>query len=376
MAVKGNTRVFVTDAGAAFTTDYDHKNWLKHDVSPGICLRSVVWSNDRFVAVGNNGVIATSTDGHCWDVFNSGVDGDLLSVIDTDMLVAVGTNGNILNSADGIEWERRPPGSPTTLRDILWSGQKLIAVGLNGEIHTSPNADNWEKAAIHGNNSMNIHSVAGFGNKFYAVCGYGQVIESLDGDEWYHIDIGVARDIDLWEIADVGERLLIGGDDGTLITTVNGDDWEDISVDDMGAIFGIAASDSLVIAVSTIGRAHRSEDGYNWFSWDWVALRLNDIVWTGDEFLAVAYRDIFSTIDGYNWEAEHLGEGFSLRAIASSAGKSVVVGSHGKIFTRTGGNWALEDSGMSTSISYSLDGITAYPGGFVIVGDDGIVLTQ
>ena len=376
MAVGGNTRVFVTDLGAVFTTDYYRNHWSRYDVSPGRCLRSVVWSDDRFVIVGDGGFIATSPDGYCWDTFESGLEADLLNIINTDKLVVVGTQGTILNSTDGARWELRPPGGLVILKDVIWTEQKFIAVGNYGEIHTSSNANDWKKATIHGDQSVDVNSVARYGDKYYAVCDYGRVLESNDGEDWSDIDIGVGFNINLWSIAEGGGRLLIGGDEGAIVTTLNGVDWEIITVDDPRAIFGIAASDSLIVAVSTIGRVHTSIDGHNWPGWKYLTVRLNDITWTGEIFVAIGHRDVFTSPDGFTWEQETLGDGFDLRAIAGDSKKLVAVGSHGTIFTRTDLEWVAEVSGLSTTIWFNLNGVTASSDGFVIVGDRGIILTQ
>jgi hypothetical protein len=384
MAVSGDTRVLVTDAGSVFTTDYKFENWSKYQVSPGRCLRSAVWSYDRYVAVGDGGTIATSPDGHCWDVYESGLDADLLNVISTDKLVAVGTNGTILNSTDGIEWELRPPGVPHTLNDVIQSGNKFIAVGSGrevGAILTSETIDQWERAVVHGSEFVDLHALEAFGEKYYAVGSWGAVFVSETGEEWFQLDLGTIAD--LWTICQVNGRLLVGGDDGTLLTTLDGVSWEDISVDDVGAIFGIAASDTLVVAVSTIGRAHVSSDGYSWPSWNYVTLRLNDITWTGQEFIAIGNRDVFTSANGSDWDGEALGEGFMLKSIASGANKTVIVGTRGVVFARTENGWEREDSGVSSTYGYvssiygyDLKGVTAYSEGFVIVGRNGIVLTQ
>ncbi len=62
-------------------------------------LRSVTWAGDRFVAVGNEGFVISSSDGIDWTVNRCFASMNLRDVIATPAgLLVVGSNGAILQS--------------------------------------------------------------------------------------------------------------------------------------------------------------------------------------------------------------------------------------------------------------------------------------
>ena len=96
-----------------------------------VTLYSVTYSESLalFVAVGQNGIILTSSDGINWSSILSGVSTTLQSVTYSESLglfVIVGNSGTILTSSDGINWTSRTSGVST----ILYSVTYLESLGL------------------------------------------------------------------------------------------------------------------------------------------------------------------------------------------------------------------------------------------------------
>src|SRR5881397_3122267 len=68
-------------------------------------LNSVTYANGRFVAVGNEGTIVTSTNGLDWSLVASGVINQLNTVgFGAGRFVIGGNTGLILCSIDGLNW--------------------------------------------------------------------------------------------------------------------------------------------------------------------------------------------------------------------------------------------------------------------------------
>jgi len=96
------------------------------------------------VAVGNAGVVLTSSDGISWTSRASGTDAQLFAVgFGGSRFVAVGSLGWVVTSSDGVTWEKQTTGLESTdLRSVGFgtvSGNGLFVVGGNtGTILTSP----------------------------------------------------------------------------------------------------------------------------------------------------------------------------------------------------------------------------------------------
>lgn len=112
-------------------------------------------SNDSstMVAVGSGGTILVSVDyGEHWESVLSGTSNDLYGLaygyaFDQDRWVAVGQNGVILTSIDGYSWQSSPPFTGNTLYGVAWAGV-FIAVGAGGVMGVSADlGGSWEAKA-------------------------------------------------------------------------------------------------------------------------------------------------------------------------------------------------------------------------------------
>ena len=116
-------------------------------------LNSVASNSNICVTVGNNGVIRTSTDYSNWVGRDSGTLSNLKSVVWSDKkFVAVGDGGTIVISSDGIKWSKPQKTSGTKktiingqnnyvpyslgqdLISVTFGNGKFIAVGHNEEM--------------------------------------------------------------------------------------------------------------------------------------------------------------------------------------------------------------------------------------------------
>ena len=116
-------------------------------------LDDVAWVVDRYIAVGKNNTIITSSTGVDWALKN--YDEDLINLTlkgvagngDGSKVVAVGTNGTMLTSNDkGESWE------PVTLvnenndlNDVTWDGDEFVVVGSDDTIWTSSDGVSWDQ---------------------------------------------------------------------------------------------------------------------------------------------------------------------------------------------------------------------------------------
>lgn len=68
-------------------------------------------------------------------------------IYENNLFIAVGENGYLSSSSDGLNWiDRKPSGFTASLRDIIYTGGYFIAVGGSSSILYSTNGTSWSRA--------------------------------------------------------------------------------------------------------------------------------------------------------------------------------------------------------------------------------------
>jgi len=177
------------------------QSWTARSTNTTPQLNKVIWAGNRFVAVGDSGLIVTSPDGNTWTAQVSGTQAVLTDVTWTgSQYVAVGniaaSGAVVLTSPDAVTWTVPTasfPGTPLAgldLTGVAYSGTNLVAVGYNmgdntGRIFTSTDAVNW--TAVSPNPAAQLDTVIWTGSQFVAggVASSGPaVLHSPDGAAW------------------------------------------------------------------------------------------------------------------------------------------------------------------------------------------------
>lgn len=144
-------------------------------------LDSIVFANGEFVAVGQNGVAAISTDGTDWSEYLTATANNLSDIIYGDgLFVASGENGTIETSTDGSNWVNQFSGTASSISAVTYANGKYVAVGATAVI-SSPDAVNWSPA---GSGLSGATGVAGGTNGFVAINGSDQIYFSPNGFTW------------------------------------------------------------------------------------------------------------------------------------------------------------------------------------------------
>jgi hypothetical protein len=91
----------------------------------------VTYGNGKFVAVGEDGKIMTSSDGTTWASQTSGNDKDWLGIeFGNNLFVAVGMLGSVMTSPDGITWTLRSAVNDTAFQSVAYGDGKFVSVGV------------------------------------------------------------------------------------------------------------------------------------------------------------------------------------------------------------------------------------------------------
>ena len=293
------------------------------------------------------------------------------------------SNPTYTSPAVGTDWELRAEGVASRLTGIAWNGDVFAVVG-DSSVFTSADARTWQLR--YGSAPGELHTVCWSGEEFIAV-GDGCILVSEDGITW--------------RLTEVGENLN-----------------------------GVAASDTLAVAIGDSGVVLTSHDLVTWHKENYTNSSLTAIIWDSNfvyprydscgtfvfcgEGVVARYRRLeetsqFTRIGGdYGWmglvergsivvlasyfycfgimgtPGDTGGNciGSKFRAITSYGRNFVAVGAGGRAMTglvkgdAPGPAFIARLSYEQTPVAVNLNAITVAGNGCVAVGDDGVVVAS
>lgn len=257
--------------------------WVQVSVGEGELPQGIAYGNGDFVAVGidsasNKGMVWISQDGDNW-VQVHGAAFDLESVVfGNNRFVAVGKYGKIFTSDTGEIWTDRYSGVNVVLRDVAYGNEKFVAVGDDETVLIWDNGEVWKK--VYSGTNSPLRGVA-FGAGTFVAAGNGVIRTSSDGVKWTKIDLfGVA----LNAVAYGGGRFVAVGDKGR-IWIQEGSSWVSRSGPWDVNLKGVAYGNGHFVAVGDNGAILISPDGENWTVQRRGTEDFRDVVYGGGKFV-------------------------------------------------------------------------------------------
>jgi hypothetical protein len=293
-----------------FSVRYDDTaaHWSTQVSGTSSALRKVVWTGVRYVAVGDGGVILTSSDGVAWTAQASPTASNLNGLVWTGTaLVAVGSGGAVLTSADGLTWTSQTSRIADTLYSVTWSGTQYVATGASIDIVsdapllTSPDAVTWTRRAS-GLAGWNLFGIAWSGSQFVVV-GDAQfnpaantILTSMDGASWAKQVILVGNAQFLFDVAWSGAKFVAVGPASTVAISTDGLSWQVSNSSNLGTTYGVTW-DAYGSQFVTVGNdVNKSSDGVAWTRIGQVSMLLQrGIVWGTDKFVVVGDSGLIMT---------------------------------------------------------------------------------
>ena len=145
---EGNAGVVTVGTEGRILHSVDGRTWARRTSGTTNWLVAVTFGNGRYLAVGDNGTILTSTNAIVWTpVSSTGTTARLNNVLFAqNKFVAVGEGGAIVVSTDGTTWNPVTSNAGTAwLRGLAYGPGNWIATGQSGTITTSLDGITWTK---------------------------------------------------------------------------------------------------------------------------------------------------------------------------------------------------------------------------------------
>ncbi len=250
-----------------------------------------------------------------------------------DRFVAVGDGGMVVLSTNAVNWLRQPAPTTSSLYGVIYGADRFVAVGDAGIVLWSTNGLAWN--AVSAGPTNNFRRVA-FGNgKFVALTDNLGLLCSSDSTLWQPSTNGVPNGRSFFGLYFGGGSFVACGNDGAIITSSDGLNWTNTSVSTWSTFFCGAYGNGVFV---TAGRGE--------FGADQVASSTNGVFWTTqrlNNFYALCYGGGFFvgvfdggpvqySSDGKTWTN---GSGAPGLGVAYGFGYYAAVGSSGAIFTAT-----------------------------------------
>jgi hypothetical protein len=293
-----------------------------------------------------------------WTKENSGVGANLTGIAyGPNRFVAVGQSGLMLVSSNASHWTPTPSGTTSNLLGITHAAGTFVAVGNGGIIRRSTNGLDWVTAASPTTNTL---SGIGFGNGlFVAVGNIGTILTSPDGSTWTARGSGTTRNL-MGAAYGNGMFMVVGkgmSNPGTVLTSTDGINWLDRTYPQLGVGFQtVAQGAGVFVAMDARGIAFTSGTGTNWTS------RFTTVggsyvygltcaqglfVGAGGPTLTSG-QAITTSPDGFAWRERsvYVTNSATLRAVTYGNGCFVAVGDKGMVL-KSGPVFTLRPSGMN-----------------------------
>lgn len=143
--------------------------WTAGNFGTGESYNAVAYGDGKFIAVGDSGDVAVSTDGFTWT--SSTIANRNLSAIayGNNMFVCCG-EGYAYTSSDGTTWSSEIYLGTSNVTGICYSGDKWVCVTDTQTTYYSSDASTWTTGSV--GTSDTLHGVS-YGNGYYIATGGG-----------------------------------------------------------------------------------------------------------------------------------------------------------------------------------------------------------
>lgn len=256
--VYGNSTYIIGGENGALATSTDGISWTTRSSSLGVTqIYGLSYGGGVFVCAARGGLLSTSTDGITWTTRNAlsgGFDFNFARYVNGYHYVG-GASGVLRRSTDGVTWSSASSHTMTTYDiayGVVGGTGYYVLVGTSGYVSSGTDGVTWTSRTGFG--SSDVRAVT-YGNGLFVAGGSGGLIRtSTNGQGWttQTSNFGTST---IWGLTYYNGLFIAVGDSGTVRTSTNGITWTSrISVQQTtGTFTDVVVGDKIVIPVSGTG---------------------------------------------------------------------------------------------------------------------------
>jgi hypothetical protein len=309
--------------------------WTARLLELPISLNDVIWSGERFIAVGDDGVILTSQNGIDWTQQVSGTDAGLNAITsDGSDIVAVGQDGTVLLSIDhGENWTVRHSENNINLHAVAINAWQIVAGGRFQHtadafmMRSEDRGETWvaaESIPQSGHWSTDLVYAGGLliaATDIPRSTGGTRVWFSVDGKRWQDMFLLDDLTAGLYSILHDGNQFIVAGDYGVVFTSADGAFW--------------TRSETPLEEITYLSAAWNGSDlilagGITWWYW-----------WVGEPRFGPLDVGLSSHDGGLTWSTFNVDGYFECSGMAWGNGRFVAVGQTSQL-QNEGGVYTLD----------------------------------
>ena len=389
LATNGTVVVAVTQPGNIYLSTDAGATW-KRTAAAGSAFGGVTFGGGKFVAVGDYGQTAVSTDGQTWTVNSPPSGGNsLYDVLYTgSVYLAVGQMGGtavIASSTDGVSWNTNftAGSSGYPFNGIAQGGGKFVAVGGGNHGAVSTNGTSWTASTLFASSDTTTYfnGVGYFNGRFVAAAGTGTIATSADGATGVWTSVASGETTPLGGVSVSASAVYVTGGAGLILKSTDSAAFsrtlspQAVAPLTGDGLFSIRALAGELYAVGGAGTIVHSSDGlaYSAVTASGTTQRLWSILQQGSAYYAVGNAGtlVTATTPSGTWTAAAtLGGGANFRSISYlNNGLFVITGNNAKLLTSPDGTtWTARTTLGAPTTSDFLYGAAYGNGVYVAVG--------
>ncbi|MBL9208444.1 MAG: hypothetical protein JNN01_25400 [Opitutaceae bacterium] len=244
--------VAVGEKGVIVTSS-DGVTWVSRASGTSVWLLAVTWAQGVYLAVGDNGTLLVSSDSVTWQLRSTGTLQRLNAIVFGDgTWVIAGEAGTVLTSPDGLVWTVNTVGESVWLRGLAYGLGRFVISGQQGRIYVTTDRGRSFTRSFAAT-SGGLEGVAFDGEHFHVV-GEASFLASSDDTTFWRRDAGTvpSRPNTYRAVTSfVGDRLIVGDTAhlGSPSPPWNGTPYRAIAANDRRAVaVGLGGAISTVLA--------------------------------------------------------------------------------------------------------------------------------